>query len=58
MSVLSQVSTRVATVSEVFCFLWQRKLWWLIPLAMLIFVLGLLFVIAQLSSVAPWMYPV
>jgi beta-lactamase regulating signal transducer with metallopeptidase domain len=46
-----------AIVGEVFSFLWQQKLWWLIPLAVLIFLIGILFAIAQVSSVAPWMYP-
>jgi hypothetical protein len=37
--------------------MWQRKLWWLAPLAILILLVGLLFALAQVSSVAPWMYP-
>jgi hypothetical protein len=57
MTVLRQLATRSAIVAEVFTFLWQRKLWWLIPLAALLFLIGILFAIAQVSSVAPWMYP-
>ncbi len=57
MAVLAQLATRSAIVAEVFEFLWRRKLWWLLPLAVLLFALGILFAIAQVSSVAPWMYP-
>jgi hypothetical protein len=57
MNVLRKFTNRTAIVGEVFSFLWQRKLWWLVPLAVLIFLIGVLFAVAQVSSVAPWMYP-
>lgn len=57
MNVLEKAVSRSAIVGEVFGFLWQRKLWWLIPLAVLILLIGILFAVAQVSSVAPFMYP-
>ncbi len=57
MSILRQLTLRSAIVGEVFAFLWERKLWWLIPLAVLILLMGVLLAVAQMSSVAPWMYP-
>lgn len=57
MQYLLRLRTRFSIVTEVFGFLWNRKLWWLVPLAVLVFVIGILFVLAQVSSVAPWMYP-
>jgi len=57
MAVLRQVANRSAIIAEVFSFLWQRKQWLLIPLAVLLFLIGILFALAQVSSVAPWMYP-
>lgn len=57
MRLLRQLSLRSAIVFEVFSFLWQRKFWWLIPLAVMMLMMGVLFAIAQVSSVAPWMYP-
>jgi hypothetical protein len=57
MSWIRQFANRSGIVAEVFSFLWERKLWWLMPLALLIFLIGVLFLIAQVSSVAPWMYP-
>jgi hypothetical protein len=57
MAILRKLKSHSIIVGEVFSFLWQRKLWWLIPLAVLIFIIGIFFAIAQVSSVAPFMYP-
>lgn len=57
MSVIKSITNRSAIVGEVFGFLWARKLWWLVPLVVLILLAGLLFALAQASAVAPWMYP-
>jgi len=52
-----EIKQRMGTLGEVAVFLWQRKLWWLFPLFILLILLGLLIVLAQSSAVAPWMYP-
>jgi Family of unknown function (DUF5989) len=57
MATIRQLTMRSAIVREAFTFLWERKLWWLLPFAVVIVVLGILFALAQLSSIAPWMYP-
>ncbi len=57
MSILVKLTQRSTIIGEVFAFLWQRKLWWLLPLVLLLLVIGILFALAQMSSVAPWMYP-
>jgi hypothetical protein len=57
MKLVRQLKSHSAVVGEVFLFLWQQKLWWLIPLAVLIFSIGVLFAIVQVSSIAPFMYP-
>ena len=57
MSYLAKMTQRSSTVGELFSFLWQRKLWWLLPLVVFLMLMGILFALAQMSSVAPWMYP-
>ncbi|MCL5958838.1 MAG: DUF5989 family protein [Chloroflexi bacterium] len=44
-------------MGELLAFLWQRKLWWLIPMVLVLLLFGLLLVFAQASSIAPFIYP-
>ena len=54
--VKKKIGTRVGILSELFAYLWQRKLWWMIPMiVILIFVVGLL-IFAQSSPIAPFIY--
>lgn len=41
---------------ELLAFLWQRKLWWLIPLVAVLVLFGILLIFAGSSSVAPFIY--
>jgi len=48
--------TNMGVVGEVLSFLWQRKLWWLIPLVTALLLFGLLLIFATTSGVAPFIY--
>ena len=48
--------TNMGVVGEILSFLWQRKLWWLIPLVTALLLFGLLLVFATTSGVAPFIY--
>jgi hypothetical protein len=48
--------TNTGIVGEVMIFLWQRKLWWLIPMVMVLLLFGLLLIFANASGVAPFIY--
>jgi hypothetical protein len=50
------VATRMGIVGELLSFLWQRKLWWLIPMMLVIVLFGVLLIFAQGSAVAPFIY--
>ena len=50
------VATRMGIVGELLSFLWQRKLWWLIPMILGIVLFGMLLIFAQGSAVAPFIY--
>lgn len=49
-------AARLGIIGELLSFLWQRKLWWLIPMVLVIVVFGALLVFAQGSAVAPFIY--
>jgi hypothetical protein len=48
--------TNVGIVGEVLAFLWQRKLWWLIPMVTALLLFGLLLIFASTSGIAPFIY--
>jgi hypothetical protein len=48
--------TNVGIVGEVLAFLWQRKLWWLIPMITALLLFGLLLIFASTSGIAPFIY--
>jgi hypothetical protein len=47
---------RFGIIGELFAFLWQRKLWWLIPMMSVLLLFALLLVCAQGAAVAPFIY--
>ena len=50
------VLTRLGIVGELFAFLWKRKLWWLMPMIVVIVLFAVLLIFAQGSAVAPFIY--
>ena len=53
---LEGMKARLGIVGELFAFLWQRKLWWLLPMIVMLLVFGVLLVLAQGSAIAPFIY--
>jgi Family of unknown function (DUF5989) len=47
---------RFGIAGELMGFLWQRKLWWLIPMVFVLLVFGGLMVTAQSSALGPFIY--
>lgn len=50
------MATNTGIVGEVLQFLWERKLWWMIPMVSVLLLFGLLLVFASSSGVAPFIY--
>ncbi len=48
--------TRLGIAGEVLSFLWQRKLWWPIPMVTVLLLLGLLLIFASASGIGPFIY--
>ncbi len=56
MKTLRSGLARVEIVGEIVTFLWRRKLWWLIPMVLVLLVFGLLLVFATVTGVGPFIY--
>ena len=54
--VRSSLVARLGILGELFAFLWKRKLWWLIPMIVVLALFVLLLVFAQGSAIAPFIY--
>jgi len=50
------IGNRSGTIKELFRFLWENKLWWIIPFVVVLVVFGILVVFAQASPVSPFIY--
>ena len=53
---MRSMSSNFGVVNELLRFLWQRKLWWLIPMVVVLLVFGLLLVFASASGIGPFIY--
>jgi hypothetical protein len=47
---------RFGVMGELLTFLWEAKLWWMIPMFIVLLFLGGLIALAQSSAVAPFIY--
>jgi Family of unknown function (DUF5989) len=53
---LRTMVTNLGTVGEILIFLWQRKLWWLIPMVVVLLAFGLFIIFASASGLGPFIY--
>lgn len=54
---MSDLLNRFEIIKEFLYFLWQRKLWWLIPMMLVVFTIGILILLVGSSPLAPIIYP-
>jgi hypothetical protein len=53
---LRTMTSNFSVVGELLRFLWQRKLWWLLPMVVLLLLFGLLMIFASASGIGPFIY--
>ena len=53
---LRGAARRVGIMGELMQFLWERKLWWMMPMVAVLLALGILIIFAQSSAIAPFIY--
>lgn len=55
-SFIRSMVSNLGVTGELLSFLWQRKLWWLIPMVTLLLLFGLLLIFASASGIGPFIY--
>ena len=50
------MGAKFGIASELMSFLWQRKLWWMIPSITVLLLFGLLIILTEGSALAPFIY--
>ena len=53
---LRKMAVNIGVFGEIFTFLWQRKLWWMIPMVVVLLSFGMLLMFASASGVGPFIY--
>lgn len=56
MKFLDGVRDRLGIAGELLSFLWQRRLWWLIPMVLVLLIFAGLLVTANSSALGPFIY--
>ena len=56
MGILERTRQKLGIVGELFEFLWARKLWWLVPMVVVLILFGVLLILTQGSALAPFIY--
>jgi hypothetical protein len=54
---LDSLKNRFSIMGELIAFLWLRRLWWMIPMVVVLLAFGLLIIFTQSSALAPFLYP-
>ncbi|MBI3801783.1 MAG: hypothetical protein HY268_33040, partial [Deltaproteobacteria bacterium] len=52
----NRVSDRAGILAEFIKFLWERKLWWMIPMIVVLVLFGAVLILTQSSAIAPFIY--
>jgi hypothetical protein len=53
---LRTMTSNIGVAGELLSYLWQRKLWWLIPMVTVLLLFALLLIFASASGVGPFIY--
>lgn len=51
------LANKFGVAGELLAFLWAQKLWWMIPLVVMLLLLAALIAFASATSLGPFIYP-
>ena len=52
----AKFKNKLGIIGSFFEFLWARKLWWMTPIFLVLFLIGIILVMSQGSALAPFIY--
>ena len=56
MSLIKKMQNRFGIFGELLAFLWAQKLWWMIPMILILVLFAFLLIFASQSGLAPFVY--
>jgi hypothetical protein len=56
MELFKSIGVRFGIAGELIHLLWIERLWWMIPLAVILLMLSVLIILAHSSAIAPFIY--
>jgi hypothetical protein len=56
MKFFKKLKSRLGIVGEFLDFLWEMKLWWMVPIFLFLLLVGVLLILGQSSPLAPFVY--
>lgn len=56
MGFIASTGRRFGIAGELLTFFWGHKRWWMIPMLVTLFLVGVLLILAQSSAIAPFIY--
>ncbi len=56
MQVVREIGDKFSIAGELLSFLWQRKMWWMIPFVAVLLFFGLIIVVGSATGVGPFIY--
>ncbi|OGM03523.1 hypothetical protein A2715_02625 [Candidatus Woesebacteria bacterium RIFCSPHIGHO2_01_FULL_39_32] len=57
MNYIKNFKIKLGLIGELIAFLWSQKLWWMIPMVLVLVVFGLFLIFAQGTSFVHFIYP-
>jgi hypothetical protein len=54
----SRMKANLGSVAELLSYLWSRRLWWLIPMVVVLILFGVLMIFAASSGLGPFIYSI
>ena len=56
MQAIREIGDKFGIAGELIAFLWHRKMWWMIPMVMVLLFFGLIIVVGSSTGVGPFIY--